>query len=77
MAAYNIHRENERSRLKLALDRQCRARTSEDWTADQHVIDNALGRLEQAGCDRAKELQDATDIVSRWESDRFQFQTED
>jgi hypothetical protein len=65
---YNIHRENERSRLKLALDRQARADRSEDWMVDQHVIDNALDRLAIAGCDRDKELQDAIGVVNSWHS---------
>lgn len=43
---------HERRRLFDAMERQQRADVGSDWLADQNTIDDALKRLERAGCNR-------------------------
>lgn len=51
--------ENEINRLRMAVDRQGRAATSEDWLADQAVIDHAKAAIDVLGGDSAAEEQRA------------------
>ena len=54
--------ENDRSRLRLRIDAQRRAETTEEWLADEAVITDALDRLVDAGCNRDEEREAA----ERW-----------
>lgn len=53
-----------RRALRSAMDRQRRADTSEDWLADQNVIDASLTALEQAGHSRQHEYDSARAAVA-------------
>lgn len=48
--------ENERARLRMAVDRQGRAETAEAWHADQSTIDDAVREIRRLGGDGSEEL---------------------